>query len=274
LSSTNIFIDTHTWNVHVIDWDGMYHPSLVMPPNTTFGTNGYIAPFVRAKETEAASTTWTRGADRFSMAVLNVEFLSVGRNSPVTGDGGLLDQEEIYNLGGSGLNKIIDTLQRDYSNARGLFDRTLRAGSFNECPSPDEWKALGAGITAPSLKDVYDPQPDFLKFIQELQKARKIQRPAPNLRDIEVPNFSVPHVPATKDDGPPAPSLAQLEQPDWGNLFPRHPLESTQPAPRLAEMPALDEGVTPPTKFAPALAAPSLTDVEDPLSGAHQERRE
>lgn len=275
LSSTNIFIDTNTWNVHLIDWDGIYHPSLIMPPNTTSGTNGYIAPFVRVKGTEDARTTWMRGADRFSMAVLNIEFLSVERNSPVTGDGGLLDQDEIYNLGGSGINKIIGALQRDYSNARGLFDRILRAGNFNECPSPDEWQALGAGVTAPSLKDVYDPQPDFLKFIQELQKAPlKIGRPAPHLRDIEMPDLSVPHVPATKDEGPPAPSLAELEQLGWGNLFPRSLPESAQPAPRLAELQAPDESVTSPTRSAPAPAAPSLTDIEDPFTGAKQNRRD
>lgn len=269
LSSTNIFIDTNTWNVHLIDWDSIYHPSLIIPTNTTFGTNGYIAPFVKVSGTGEARATWVRGADRFSMAVLNIEFLSVERNSPVTGDGGLLNQDEIYNLGGSGINKIVGSLGQNFPNALGLFDRILRARNFDECPGPDAWMALGAGVTAPSLKDVYDPQPDFLTFIQELQKAKKIQRPAPNLLDIEVPDFKVPPVPATQEEAPPAPSLADLEPLDWGHLLPGTEPETAQPAPRLPEIQDLGERTTQPTKSAPASAAPSLTDIEDPFAGVN-----
>src|SRR4026208_1687299 len=36
LSSTNIFIDTNTWEVHLIDWDSIYHVSLSIPSSTTF----------------------------------------------------------------------------------------------------------------------------------------------------------------------------------------------------------------------------------------------
>jgi serine/threonine protein kinase len=259
LSSTNVFIDTNTWTVHLIDWDSIYHSSLTMPPNTTFGTRGYIAPFVRVEGMEDAQTTWMGRADRFSLGLLNIEFLSVERNSPLTGDGGIFDQDEIYNRGGSGIKKIVGRLQLDFPHALGLFDGVLRAGYFDECPSPDEWQSLGAGVTAPSLKEVYDPQPDFLKFIQQIQKAPpKIERPAPRLSDFEVPDLSEPHVPAAKDDGPRAPRLAELEQLDWGTLSPR----------------ALPESVTSPAALAPGPAAPSLTDIEDPFPVAKPEGRE
>ena len=77
LSSTNVFVDTNTWNVHLIDWDSIFHSSLTFPPNTTFGTNGYVAPFVRVNGSEDPHIRWRCGADRFSLAVLNVEFLCV-----------------------------------------------------------------------------------------------------------------------------------------------------------------------------------------------------
>jgi serine/threonine protein kinase len=265
LSSTNVFIDTHTWDVHLIDWDSIYHPGLSIPPNTTFGTNGYIAPFVRVNGKEDSRITWTRAADRFSMAVLNIEFLSVGRNSPLTGDGGLFNQDEIYNLGGRGIDIISGDLQRNFSNALGMFDRLLRAKNFDECPCPDEWKVLGAGVTAPSLKDVYDPQSDFLTFIQKLQQA-KAPRPAPDLRDIEEPDFNLPPVPATKEQAPQAPRLADLESLEWNNLL---PLALPEPAPRLTEMQEQSASAQPPITSATAPVAPSLADIEDPFTGAN-----
>jgi serine/threonine protein kinase len=263
LSSTNIFIDTNTWDVHLIDWDSLYHPSLTIPPNTTYGTNGYIAPFVRVNGTEDARITWASGADRFSMAVLNIEFMTVEQNSAVTGDGGLLNQDEIYNLGGSGISKITGDLRRNFSDALGLFDRTLRAKNFDECPAPDEWRALGAGVTAPSLKDIYDPRQDFLTYIHELQKAPKSQRLAPPL----PPDPNVRYVPVTADAGPPAPSLAGVESVDLDNLMLGVLPQTAHRAPRLAEIPNPAERVAPPTASAPAPAAVRLADIEDPFGG-------
>lgn len=264
LSSTNVFVDTNTWNVHLIDWDSIFHSSLTLPPNTTFGTNGYVAPFVRVNGSEDPHITWTCRADRFSMAVLNVEFLSVERDSPVTGDGGLLDQDEIYRLGGNGISKIAGRLQQNFPDAFGLFDKILRAKNFSECPSPDKWRVLGAGVTAPSLKDVYDPQADFLKFIQRIQKPIPVIA-APKLSEIEVPNFNVSYVPATKDAGPPAPSLADMETIDARSLLPHSTkLETAWPAPSLAEIQDADPRATPPTSTLSA-SAPRLAEIEDPL---------
>ncbi len=247
LSSTNIFIDAKTWDVHLIDWDSIYHASLTIPANTTFGTNGYVAPFVRTGGAENPRATWMRGADRFSMAVLNVEFLSVEQNSPVTGDGGLLDQDEIYNRRGSGINNIADSLRRNFPSALGLFERALQANDFDDCPTPDEWMRLGAGVTAPSLKDIYDPRPDFQKFVHELQKATSPRRPAPDLSSVEGVNFSRLFTPATKDEGPPAPSLSNLE-----------------PVASEAFLSYVTPAIEPPSP------APRLDDVEDPSAGVNK----
>ncbi|MGB8508255.1 MAG: RIO1 family regulatory kinase/ATPase, partial [Pyrinomonadaceae bacterium] len=210
LSSTNVFIDTNTWDVHLIDWDSIYHTSLTIPSNTTFGTNGYIAPFVKDNGVQDAQRTWGPGADRFSLSVLNVEFLSMERDSPLTGDGGLLDQDEIFARQGLGLERSAGILRRRSPIALALFERTLRANDFHECPTPDEWITLGAGVTAPSLRDVYDPQPDFKKFIHALQSSPP-PRPAPDLRDVEQPDLSAQYVPTAGDEGPPAPSLSEVE---------------------------------------------------------------
>jgi serine/threonine protein kinase len=267
LSSTNIFIDTNTWDVHLIDWDSIYHPSLTLPPNTTFGTNGYIAPFIKVNGTEDPRVTWRRRADRFSLGVLSVEFLSVERGSPVTGDGGLLNQDEIYNSGGSGIDRIVGSLRRDFPGAVGLFERLMRARSFDDCPGPDEWIALGAGVTAPSLKDVYDPQKDFVTFIEKLQKERQPVIPAPELRDIELPDLSVPHVLAAREAGPPAPKLSELEALDL-SVLPRTPPATARPAPGPGEVQDSGESAAQLTASPPSPSAPSLSDLEDPLAAA------
>ena len=233
LSSTNVFIDTNTWDVHLIDWDSLYHPSLSIPPSTTFGTNGYIAPFVRVNGSEDSRLTWRAGSDRFSLAILNVEFLTVERGSPVTGDGGLFDQDEIFRLKGTGINGITDRLKRNFPVAFQVFDKTLRAQSFAACPSPEEWMGIETTPTAPSLKDVYDPQTDFLKFLHRLQQ--RVEIPAPKLSELEEPQYRRPPVKTTQDAGPPAPKLTDLQRLDLLEMLPA--AQQTAPsAPRLADL--------------------------------------
>ncbi len=265
LSSTNIFIDTAAWEVHLIDWDSLFHPSLTIPPNTTYGTNGYVAPFVRAAGSEDPRVTWAPGADRFSLAVLNAEFLSVGQNSPVTGDGGLLDQDEIFARGGRGIDQTAAALRRDFPGALALFERALRADRFEQCPEPGEWIGLAAGVTAPSLKDVYDPQADFIKFIQTLQQVPP-PPPAPALDDVPVPDFSTRFVTDDAPAGPPAPSLDDVEEFDPRALKP--PATPATPAPPAPDLGGVEEASVPAAPApAPAPAAPSLGEVEDLITG-------
>ncbi|MBP7963058.1 MAG: serine/threonine protein kinase [Caldilineaceae bacterium] len=170
LSSTNIMIDAQTWQVHLIDWDSLYRASLKMPGNTTFGTNGYISPIVKRNGSEDPNTTWRIGSDRFSLAVLNVEFLAMSNASPLTGDGGMFEQNELYNRGGGGIKRVLTKVQSDFPDATSLFMQALQAKKFEDCPSPDDWirfSGLGSKFEAPKLDDLYDPIKDLATFIQK-----------------------------------------------------------------------------------------------------------
>lgn len=267
LSSTNIFVETRTGDTHLIDWDSLYHPNLSIPPNTTFGTNGYIAPFVRVNGMEDAHVTWSPSADRFSMAALNVEFLTVEQHSPLTGDGGMLDQDELYQRGGRGIDKIARGLRQNFPGALGLFERVLRAASFDQCPSPDEWIALGAGVSAPSLRDVYDPQPDFQKFIHAIQKPPTPPPPAPSLDDLTRLDLSAPFIAAAQAQAPPAPSLSSVKTQDVDAL--RALLAAAPKAPGLEELQDPVAGLRPPAVSETPAPAPSLSDIEDPIAGTN-----
>lgn len=135
LSSENILVDVD-WNVHLIDWDSLYHGSLIMPTNTTFGSEGYIATFVN----QDIRKTWCKYADRFSVAVFIMEFLTIRQNSPLTGNGGMFEQNEIDARSGYGMDKILSGIDKDCTQARLLFRQALQAISFEHMPSPQEWK--------------------------------------------------------------------------------------------------------------------------------------
>jgi hypothetical protein len=100
---------------------------------------GFTPPFVRLNGIEDTSVTWRRFSDRFSLAILSAEFLVVGRGSPLTNDGGVFKQSEIYNRGGAGISKIIGILQREFPKAVGLLEQALRAASFDSCPTWEDW---------------------------------------------------------------------------------------------------------------------------------------
>jgi serine/threonine protein kinase len=148
LSSTNIFVDLQNSEVHLIDWDSLYHSTLTMPQNTTFGTTGYIAPFVRVNGIDMPQVSWTTCSDRFGMAMLNAEMLGLDLGSVMTGDGGAFEQDDIYNRGGQSITAILDKLKADFPKVIRLFERSLNATKFDECPAPDEW------IYAVSIKSV------------------------------------------------------------------------------------------------------------------------
>jgi serine/threonine protein kinase len=139
LSSTNVFVDSQNLEIHFIDWDSLYHSTLSMPDNTTFGTPGYIAPFIKVNGREDAKISWAPYADRFSMAILSAEFLSLDVGSPLTGDGGTFDQDELYNGGGPKTGAILDRVKVNCPGAVALIEMALGATSFADCPDPDEW---------------------------------------------------------------------------------------------------------------------------------------
>lgn len=219
LSATNIFIDTQSWEVHFIDWDSLYHSSLQMPANTTYGTNGYIAPFVKCAWGEDVRVTWQFRADRFAMAVLNMEFLSIGLDSLLTGDGGMFEQEEIYACGGQGMSAILSNAKPAYPKAVQLFERALKATSLESCPSPDEWllcSEINSTFKAPSLQELYNPKEDFEEFLQKLQSPRPPQPKAPPLSEVESFDWKGAANLISPKAAPKAPKLTDIEDPQKG----------------------------------------------------------
>lgn len=147
LSPTNVFVEMPSSTVHLIDWDCIFHPSLSMPPNTTYGTNGYIAPFVALDP----QSTWKPRADRFSLAILNAEFLGMDVGTPLKHDGGMFEQSELSNRGGPETSQIINQLRQSFPTAAVLLERALQAQSFDDCPSPAEWIAVSTSVSATSF---------------------------------------------------------------------------------------------------------------------------
>jgi hypothetical protein len=158
LSVMNVFVDRVAQSVHLIDWDCIFHSSLSMPANTTFGTEGYIAPFIRDPSGQPdQKVSWRPRADRFSMAILNAEFLSMDLGTPVQHDGGMFNQSELYNRGGPETTKVLNNLQRTFPVAAALLEKALRANGFDDCPSPVEWLALNNPVPASSVN--FAPSP-------------------------------------------------------------------------------------------------------------------
>jgi serine/threonine protein kinase len=149
LSRTSIFIDASMQSIQLIDWDEIFHPTLAIPPSRTVGTCGYIAPFVMKSGIPDPFVTWRLEADRFSLAILNSEFLSLHAGSQMAGDGGMFDQDELYDRRGEGIDRILKTLQTNFPGADTLLFRALDARSFDDCPSPAEWIAFTGGVTVP-----------------------------------------------------------------------------------------------------------------------------
>lgn len=192
LSRTSVFIDLNNLQLQIINWDEIFHPTLAMPPNKSSGTCGYIAPFVVRSGRPDPLTTWRPQADRFSLAILNSEFLSLAADSPMAGDGGIFDQEELYDRTGDGINLILDTLHRDFPGADTLLKRALDARGFDDCPSPAEWIAFTSGRSPaheatgakPAFARTLSPIPFYSCFISYSNEDKEFaQRLHSRLRD-------------------------------------------------------------------------------------------
>lgn len=166
LSSGNVFIDAKSWTVCLIDFDSLYHPSLLMPPTTTGGTIGYTPPFVWRGDQMAPEVTWIPCADRYALALLSIEILVMGPDAPLAGDGGVFDQEQLRQRRGDSLDFAADRLRSDFSSAVPLFQAAIASNRFDECPSPDDWKGfcaaeLGPTVKPPSLSEMETVLPDL-----------------------------------------------------------------------------------------------------------------
>lgn len=141
-SGSNVCIDLETTDLHVVGWDAMFHPDLLEPEALSRGTRGYIAPFLNVRGISDGRYTWVAHADRFALALLNAEVLSISERLPSTGGSGLCDQDEIYNRSGPCLDKMIAALKAAFPRAAALLDQALKAEDFDRCPSPTDWAGL------------------------------------------------------------------------------------------------------------------------------------
>lgn len=139
LSGTNLMLDALNVDVHFIDWDSLYHPTLAPPPNAACGARGYAAPFAKVNGVDEVGLTWCEGADRFALAILNAEILTMHTDSTLTGDGGLFEQEDLDRRSGPSVTDVRNRLRRTFPAAVKLLEAALTATRFEECPAPSHW---------------------------------------------------------------------------------------------------------------------------------------
>jgi serine/threonine protein kinase len=197
LSSGNVFINTKTWSVCLIDFDSCCHPSLRMPQYTTCGTEGYAPPYAWLRQTPDPSATWCPGGDRYALALINVEFLLLEQGVPMTGEGGIFDQDELRARRGMGLSRIRSQLQKSHPQVVALFDQAIASTNCAACPSPQQWLSCcrGAMVAAPQLHELGNPNIDsFTQILRQRRPAAPIW-PAPRLDDMAQPTIAAAPVP-------------------------------------------------------------------------------
>ena len=141
LSLGNVFYDAQKQRLYLIDWDCLYHPSLPFQPNTTFGTLGYVAPFLADGAGQySVRDSWTERADRFALSILIAEFLLTGPGSPVHEDGSLFSQAQLSVGWGSHLAQCLNGLGEITPACARLLQVALDAREFGDCPAPGQWK--------------------------------------------------------------------------------------------------------------------------------------
>jgi Protein tyrosine and serine/threonine kinase len=140
LSATNVFFAQND-RAYLIDWDCLYHPQLLFQPNTTVGTMGYIASFLKVTEGHAdGKKSWCQCADRFALAVLIAEILLVGPETACPNeDGSLFSQAQIDTPGHQFVQDQIQQLRQFSKPCASLAEQAFNSTSFAECPSPGDW---------------------------------------------------------------------------------------------------------------------------------------
>jgi serine/threonine protein kinase len=154
LSNTNVMMDALNIEIHLIDWDSLYHSTLEMPANTSCGTQGYIAPFVNDSGTGDIRTSWQENADRFALARLNVEIMVMGAGLSIREIS--IDQNELQNRTGKRLEAVRGSLRHISPTAVEFLDAAITARSFAECPSPSDWIELAERELASSGQTIWD----------------------------------------------------------------------------------------------------------------------
>jgi serine/threonine protein kinase len=205
LSCGNIFIDLKAGATYLIDFDSFFHPSLPMPNATTCGTAGYTAAYLWTQGNLDPRRTWCEKADRYALALLNVEMLLVNRGTEATGEGGIFDQEELKNRSGRRIDATVAALQARYPQATTFLLQAIHSGTPADCPSPQAWSSFcqsAPGVTAgtPKLADL----PDYTARIADLLARSRPPAPlwpAPSLKDVPVAIPLLPMRPKTVTPG-------------------------------------------------------------------------
>lgn len=178
LSAANVMLDPLNMEVHLIDWDSLFHASLELPANATGGTRGYVAPFVTVDG--VANATWQHNSDRFALTALNVELLTA--SAGVAFGSGIPLPDDAPDRSVRSLDALRESLRRSFPAAVEFLDAAVAARSFADCPSPAEWIDLAdrelesndqttweeASVQAAEVEELYtaDYQPHFVKVNQ------------------------------------------------------------------------------------------------------------
>ncbi len=200
LSCGNVFIDTSTWQVYLIDFDSFYHPSLRIPKGTTCGTTGYTTHLAWNNGKLDARRTWCENADRFALALLNTEFILMNKDTEITGEGGIFDQDELRKQSGGRINSVIGQLRTQYPIAAQLLESTIHNSNFSDCPSPQDWNSLfntipGLMFDPLSLNNLEDISPEHLaKRLARCKPAAPLW-PAPALLEMPTVAPQIPRFP-------------------------------------------------------------------------------
>jgi len=208
LSCGNVFIETVTGAVSLIDFGSFYHPSLPMPKVTTCGTEGYTAPYAWDNGTLNARRTWCESVDRYPLSLLIAEYLLVTRGTRITSEGGIFEQDELRKRSGRGINSILSELKQQYPKAAQLLQRTILSHNPKDCPSPREWNHFfdGAGVVSTLVILVDMPEPSAARISDILSRCRPAAPiwPAPPLSEIPL---KIPQIPKGPGIAPRAVSL-------------------------------------------------------------------
>lgn len=147
-SGGNIHVEAASARIHLIDWDSAFVPDAPFQPNTVLGTEGYIAPWL-----SDAKDSWSTKADRFALAVMITEVLTIDRGWRLAGDGALFRQDEI-GTDTQAFQRAWHALGSIGSGLASLFERAWKADGFARCPSPFEWAELIAPHDAISSEEL------------------------------------------------------------------------------------------------------------------------
>ncbi len=193
LSSGNVFIHPQDCSVSLIDFDSFYHPSLTMPGATTCGTVGYAAPYAWQTGVLDPTATWRPLADRYSLALLNVEFLVLAKGAPLSAEGGIFDQDELKARSGQSIELARRSLSTDFPEALGLFEAAINSSDFDQCPSPSDWLGVcdDSQVQPPSLAEMPEAEANYFEEILRKQRPAVPLWPAPKLSDLPSLNFQM-----------------------------------------------------------------------------------